>query len=147
MALAVTAVAAMVHAEAVKESQYLPAFESAAGPKGTSMTVKGKLGGFVLGPNKLVFVDKSNQNLWLVTTQDGCEQPAITDQGNVVTEDAQGNAAPCHFETIQPINREKLSRVISARMGNNDIFASLPMLGPPKLDNSMNHMSNTAGQH
>lgn len=145
-AFALVALAAGVaQADTVKESPYLSAFESAAGAKGSSMAVQGKLGGFVLGPNKLVFVDKANQNLWLVTTKDGCEQPAITDEGSVVTEDAQGHATPCHFTTIQPVNREKLARIVSARMGDNNIFSSLPVLGPPKPDNSINHMSNTGG--
>lgn len=123
-------------------SPYLSAFESAAGGKSSSMSVEGRLGGFVLGPNKLVFVDHANQKLWLVTTKDGCEQPAITDDGSVVTQDAQGHAEDCHFKSIQPVNRDKLSRILASRQNGADIFSTLPVLGPPAHDTSINHMSN-----
>lgn len=125
-----------------RASPYLSAFESAAGGKSTSLSVEGRLGGFVLGPNKLVFVEKASQKLWLITTKDGCDQPFITDDGSVVTQDAQGHEETCHFKSIQPINREKLSRILSSRQNGADIFSTLPLLGPPPRDNSMNHMSN-----
>jgi len=127
-----------------KSSPYLSAFESAAGGKSSSLSVDGRLGGFVLGPNKLVFVDKASQKLWLVTTKDGCAQPFITDDGSIVTQDAQGHAESCHFQSIQPVNREKLSRILAARKGDADIFSTLPLLGPPPRDISIYHMSNTA---
>lgn len=125
-----------------KSSPYLSAFESAAGGKSSSMSVEGRLGGFVLGPNKLVFIDHASQKLWLVTTKDGCEQPAITDDGSVVTQDAQGHAENCHFKSIQPVNRDKLSRILASRQNGADIFSTLPVLGPPAHDTSINHMSN-----
>lgn len=135
----------MVQAEsALKASPYLSAFESAAGSKSSSLSVDGKLGGFVLGPDKLVFVDKASQKLWLVTTKDGCEQPFITDEGSVVTQDAQGHAEACRFKSIQPVNREKLSHILAARKGDADIFSTLPVLGPPPRDISIYHMSNSA---
>ncbi|WP_130619184.1 hypothetical protein [Dyella amyloliquefaciens] len=131
-----------VHAESSEgNSPYLSAFESAAGGKSSSMSVEGRLGGFVLGPNKLVFVDRANQKLWLVTTRDGCEQPAITDDDSVVTQDAQGRVTSCHFKSIQPVNREKLSRILASRQSDADIFSTLPVLGPPSHDASIDHTS------
>lgn len=108
------------------------------------MSVEGRLGGFVLGPNKLVFIDHASQKLWLVTTKDGCEQPAITDDGSVVTQDARGHAENCHFKSIQPVNRDKLSRILASRQNGADIFSTLPVLGPPAHDTSINHMSNVS---
>lgn len=145
-ALGACLVTSLVHAQSAdKASPYLSAFESAAGSKSTSMSVTGKLGGFVLGPNKLVFVDQATQKLWLITTKDGCGRPYITDDGSVVTQEGQAQAETCHFQSIQPINREKLSRILMARKGDADIFGSLPLLGPPPRDISINHMSNAGG--
>ncbi|RAO76646.1 hypothetical protein [Dyella jiangningensis] len=142
-ALAACMAAGVAQADSAdKVSPYLSAFESAAGGKSSSMSVDGRLGGFVLGPNKLVFVDQASQKLWLVTTKDGCEQPFITDDGSVVTQDAQGRADACHFKSIQPVNREKLSRILASRQNGADIFSTLPLLGPPPPDTSINHMSN-----
>ncbi|WP_201316115.1 hypothetical protein [Dyella sp. EPa41] len=142
-ALAACVAAGAAQADAAeKASPYLSAFESAAGGKSSSLSVDGRLGGFVLGPNKLVFVDKASQKLWLVTTKDGCDQPFITDDGSVVTQDAQGQGETCHFKSIQPVNREKLSRILASRANGADIFSTLPLLGPPPHDTSMNHMSN-----
>lgn len=133
----------VVRAESTDTSSpYLSAFESAAGGRSSSMSVDGPLGGFVLGPNKLVFADKASQKLWLVTTKDGCGQPFITDDGSVVTQDAQGRVEACHFKSIQPVNREKLSRILASRQDGADIFSTLPVLGPPAHDTSINHMSN-----
>jgi len=144
-ALAACASAGGAQADAAgKASPYLSAFESAAGGKSSSLSVDGRLGGFVLGANKLVFVDKASQKLWLVTTKDGCDQPFITDDGSVVTQDAQGHGETCHFKSIQPVNREKLSRILASRANGADVFSTLPLLGPPPHDTSMNHMSNTA---
>ncbi|AHX16469.1 hypothetical protein CH75_21950 [Dyella jiangningensis] len=143
VAFAACVAAGMAHADSAdKASPYLSAFESAAGSKSTSLSVEGRLGGFVLGPNKLVFVEKASQKLWLITTKDGCGQPFITDDGSVVTQDGQGHEEACHFKSIQLINREKLSRILASRQNGADIFSTLPLLGPPPRDNSMNHMSN-----
>jgi hypothetical protein len=145
-AFAACVAAGMAQADSTdnKASPYLSAFESAAGGKSSSMSVDGPLGGFVLGPNKLVFVDKASQKLWLITTKDGCGQPFITDDGSVVTQDVQGHEEACHFKSIQPVNREKLSRILATRQNSVDIFSTLPLLGPPPHDTSINHMSNTS---
>ena len=144
--LASTLAGAMAADASGTASPYLSAFEAAAGSKTASMSVDGKLGGYVLGPNKLVIVDEANRHLWLITTQDGCGQPSITDDGSVVTSDGKGHVAACHFRSIQSVDHEKLSQILIARHGDADIFGSLPLLGPPPAADVTMHATNVASK-